>query len=170
MMSGKIEYLNPQELTFSLNDSGLITASLKGEDLGRVAVLRMFPFEFEEEYLCVRYENYRRTDKECEVGIIRKLSDFPKQQQEIVRGELKKRYFVPDIVKVNEVKDEFGHTMWKTVTTAGEREFTVTDMSSNVINLGNNRIMLVDVYGNRYYIPDITKTDDKTLKILEIWI
>lgn len=169
-MNERIEYLKPEELSFFLNESNLIMAEYKGESMGRVAVLRMFPFEYEEEYLCVRCENYKRTDKENEIGLIRKLSDFPQKQQEIVREELHKRYFVPDIVKVNEVKDEFGHTMWKTETTAGEREFTVTDMSSNVINLGKNKIMLVDVYGNRYYIPDITKTDDKTLKILEIWI
>ncbi len=169
-MSEKIEYLKPEELSFCLNESGLIMATYKGENMGRVAVLRMFPFEYEEEYLCVRCESYKRTDKENEIGIIRSLAVFPHEQQNIVRDELNKRYFVPDIIKVNEVKDEFGHTMWKTETTAGEREFTVNDMSSNVINLGKNRIMLVDVYGNRYYIPDITKTDDKTLKILEIWI
>ncbi len=169
-MSDKLEYLNPGDISFSLNEAGLITASLKGEDLGRVAVLRMFPFEYEEEYLCIRKENYERRDKEYEIGIIRTLSVFNQEQQKIIRSELEKRYFVPDILKVLEVKEEFGHTMWKTETTAGEREFTVTDMSSNVINLGKNRVMIIDVYGNRYYIPDITKTDDKALKILEIWI
>ena len=169
-MNEKIEYLNPGEISFRLTETGLISANYKGEDIGRVAVLRMFPFEYETEYLCVRSENYMRRDKENEIGIIRYLSDFSYEQQKIVESELNKRYFVPEIVKVNEVKEEFGHTMWKTVTSAGEREFSVTDMSSNVINLGNNKIMLIDVYGNRYYIPDITKTDDKTLKILEIWI
>lgn len=169
-MNEKIEYITPGEITFSENESGLIMASVDGKDAQRVAVLRMFPFDYTEEYLSVKYENYSRSDKEAEIGIIRTLSEFDAQQIEIVRRELEKRYFVPDIIKVNEVKDEFGHTMWKTETSAGEREFTVTDMSSNVFNLGNNKIMLVDVYGNRYYIPDVTKIDDKTMKILEIWI
>lgn len=169
-MSNKIEYLTPGMISFSENESGLIMATVDGKNAERVAVLRMFPFDYTEEYLCVRYENYSRNDKETEIGIIRRLSDFSEEQAEIVRRELEKRYFIPEVIKVNEVKDEFGSTMWKTETTAGEREFTVTDMSSNVFNLGNNKIMLTDVYGNRYYIPDITKTDDKTMKILEIWI
>lgn len=169
-MSDKIEYITPAELSFQQNDSKLITAKVNGEDRGRVAVLRMFPFEYEEEYLCVRCENYSRADKEAEIGIIRKLSDFSPEQVKIVRDELQKRYFIPEILKVNEVKEEFGHTMWETETSAGAREFTVTDMSSNVLNLGNGRIILVDVYGNRYCIPDIIKADDKTMKILEIWI
>lgn len=169
-MNEKIEYLSPEEISFSLTDTGLITATYRGEDKGRVAVLRMFPFECEEEYLCVRCENYTRHDKEKEIGIIRDLSQFADEQQSYVRAELGKRYFMPEILKVNELKDEFGHTSWKTITTAGEREFTVTDMSSNVFNLGKNRIMLTDVYGNRYMIPDITKVDEKTMKTLEIWI
>lgn len=169
-MSEKIEYIAPGMITFSENESGLIMASVSGEIPQRVAVMRMFPFDYEEEYLSVRYENYSRNDKEAEIGIIRRLSDFDSQQTDVVRKELQRRYFIPDITKVDEVKDEFGHTMWKTQTTAGAREFTVTDMSSNVFNLGNNKIMLVDVYGNRYYIPDITKLDDKTMKVLEIWI
>lgn len=169
-MSNTVEYITNSDIAFSLNGTGLISATFRGEDAGRVAVLRMFPFEYEEEYLCVRRENYRRADKEAEIGIIRTLADFSDEQKEIVRTELKKRYFVPEILEVTEVKDELGHTAWKTKTTAGEREFTVNDMSNNVVNLGKNRIMLIDVYGNRYYIPDITKTDDKTLKVLEIWI
>ena len=169
-MSDRIEYITPAMISFSENEAGLICATFNGENVGRVAVLRMFPFDYTEEYLCVRNESFRRSDKENEIGIIRKLSDFEQNQIDIVRKELDKRYFIPDIIKVNEVKDEFGHTRWNTVTTAGEREFTVTDMSSNVINLGNNKVMLVDVYGNRYYFQDITKTDDKTMKVLEIWI
>ena len=163
-------FLNPKDITFSLNESGLIMVSVNGQQPRRCAVLRMFPFMYEKEYLCVRYEEYSRKDKEEEIGIIRSLSDFPKNQAEIVLTELEKRYFTPCITKVTEVKEEYGHTMWKVETTAGEREFTVTDMSSNVINLGKNRIMLVDVYANRYYIPDVTKIDDKTAKIIEIWI
>ena len=83
---------------------------------------------------------------------------------------MKKRYFIPEIVSVSDVKEEFGSAAWKTVTTAGERDFTMTDLGTNVRSLGQNRVMLTDVYGNRYYIPDITKTEDKVQKVLEIWI
>ena len=55
-------------------------------------------------------------------------------------------------------------------TSSGEREFTVTDMGSNLFNLGNGKIILVDVHGNRYVIKDVYKLNDKALKILEIWI
>ena len=169
-MNENLIFLKPEDITFSLNNSGLIMASVKGKQPERCAVLRMFPFKYEDEYLCVRYETYKPTDKEEEIGIIRRLTDFHKDQTEIILTELEKRYFTPSIIEVLDLSEEYGHTMWKVKTTAGEREFTLTDMSSNIINLGQNKIMLVDVYQNRYYIPDITKVDDKTAKIIEIWI
>ena len=169
-MNENIMFLNPEDITFSLNDSGLIMASVDGMEPRRCAVLRMFPFKYENEYLSVRYETYTRLDKEEEIGIIRRLSDFSENQVKIILTELEKRYFTPSVTEVIEVKEEYGHTLWKVKTTAGEREFTVTDMSSNIINLGQNKIMLVDVYANRYYIPDVTRVDEKTAKVIEIWI
>lgn len=169
-MENKLNYINPSDLFFYLSDGGLLCLKFKGEETGRVAVVRMFPFQYEEEYIALRCENYSRHDKENEIGILRSLAELSQGQAQLVREELEKRYFIPDILNVCDVKEEFGNTTWRTDTTAGKREFTVTDMGTNVRHLGNNRIMLTDVYGNRYYIPDITKADDKTLKVLEIWI
>lgn len=165
-----LNYMDTKEICFYLSDSGLLHLRYKGEDFKRVAIIRMFPFQYEDEFISVRCENYTRQDKESEIGIIRDITKLEANQVEMVREELRKRYFIPDIIEVSDVKEEFGHTSWNVQTTAGKREFTVTDMSANVKNIGNNKIMMTDVYGNRYYIPDITKTDDKTMKILEIWI
>lgn len=169
-MEEKLVYINPDELEFYTSDTSLLFLRYKGEDLGRVSIIRMFPFKYEEEYIVIRQENYSRHDKENEIGILRDVSQLPENQANLVRKELEKRYFIPEILSVSDVKEEFGSATWKTVTTAGEREFTMTDLGTNVRGIGGNRVMLIDVYGNRYYIPDITKADDKTQKVLEIWI
>lgn len=169
-MEEKLSYVNANDLEFYTSDTSLLFLRYKGEDLGRVSIIRMFPFKYEEEYIVIRQENYSRLDKENEIGILRALKELPENQVNIVRKELEKRYFIPEIISVNDVKEEFGSATWKTVTTAGERDFTMTDLGTNVRGLGQNRVMLTDVYGNRYYIPDITKADDKTQKVLEIWI
>lgn len=169
-MEERLSFVNANDLEFYTSDTSLLFLRYKGEDFGRVSITRMFPFKYEEEYIVIRQENYSRQDRENEIGILRAISELSEKQAKLVREELKKRYFVPDIISVNDVKEEFGSASWKTVTTAGEREFTMTDLSANVRNLGGNRVMLTDVYGNRYYIPDITKADDKTQKVLEIWI
>lgn len=169
-MEERLDYLNAKDLEFYTSDTSLLYLRYKGEDMGRVSIIRMFPFRYEEEYIVIRQENYSRHDKENEIGILRKVSELDESQGNIVRKELEKRYFIPDIISVSEVKEEFGSATWKTLTTSGERNFTMNDLGTNVRSLGENRVMLTDVYGNRYYIPDITKMDDKTQKVLEIWI
>ena len=165
-----LNFINTSDALFYLSENGLLCMKYRGEEMGRVSVLRMFPMEKKEEYLCVRAENFSREDKEKEIGIIRSLSDFEQEQKNAIREELAKRYFIPQILSVTEVKEEFGHSMWKVITDAGEREFTVTDMGSNVRSMGKSSMMLADVYGNRYYISDIAKLCDKAQKVLEIWI
>ena len=166
----ELNYLSPENGEFYELETGLIAYRDKETDYGRVAVLRMFPLEYKDEFLSVRTENYERRDKNNEIGIIRKLSAFNALQQEIVLRELEKRYFVPEITKVESIEEEFANSIWKVETTAGKAEFTVNDMGSNLLNLGNNKIMLTDVFGNRYIIPDITKISDKAVKVIEIWI
>ncbi len=169
-MQEKINFINVDDLEFYTSDTSLLFLRYKGEDLGRVSIIRMFPFKYEEEYIVIRQVNYSRFDKENEIGILRAVNELPESQAKLVFEELKKRYFIPEIISVSEVKEEFGSATWKTVTTAGERDFTMTDLGTNVRSLANNKVMLTDVYGNRYYISDITKMDDKTQKVLEIWI
>lgn len=169
-MENKLNYITSDEISFYNSDGGLLMAKYKGEDIGRVAVLRMFPLQYAEEYLCVRVINYDRFDKEAETGIIRNLKDFPENAVRLVRAELEKRYFVPDIINVNEIKEQVGHILWKVTTNKGEREFTLTDMSSNITALDGGQLLLTDVYGNRYRIPDISRLDDKTIQIIEIWV
>ena len=167
-MEERLKFINANDLEFYTSDTSLLFLRYKGTDLGRVSIIRMFPFRYEEEYIVIRQENYSRHDKENEIGILRAVSELPENQAILVRKELEKRYFIPEILSVSDVKEEFGSATWKTNTTAGEREFTMTDLGTNVRGLGKNRVMLTDVYGNRYYIPDITKADDKTQKVLEI--
>lgn len=169
-MEKKLNYIYPQDISFFNSDNSLLMAKTADGEVGRCAVLRMFPLEHCEEYLCVKKENYERSDRETEIGIIKDLKDFPREEADLVREELKKRYFAPNILTVEDVKEEAGSTFWKVKTDAGDTEFTLNDMSNNILNTGNNRIMLTDVYGNRFFIPDITKVGDKAQKILEIWI
>ena len=169
-MENELNFLNPEKFSFYETESALLALKSIDEDYGRVAVLRMFPFKYDEEYLSVRIENYNRGDKNSEIGIIRDLSEFSEKQVEFVRKELKRRYFVPIITAVKKVKEEFGNTMWEVKTTAGDREFTVNDMGSNLINLDDGRILLIDIYGNRYIVNDMNVLGDKAMQIIEIWI
>lgn len=165
-----INYLSPDRCEFYETDGGLLGMKMDGEDLGRVALLRMFPLRNPDKFISVRRENRERSDSRVEYGVIEDLGVFPEDQRALIDKELGRRYFVPEILKVTNVKEEYGHTYWTVETTAGERSFTVFDLNSNLLNLGGGRVLMIDVDGNRYIIPDVKKISEKALRLIEIWI
>ncbi|MGN1097357.1 MAG: DUF1854 domain-containing protein [Clostridia bacterium] len=165
-----INYLTPADCEFYETEGGLLGLKARGEDLGRVALVRMFPLRQPDRFISVRKEIRGRSDSRKEYGVIEDLSAFGGAQRELIDKELARRYFVPEVTKVVKVKEEYGHSYWETETTAGNRNFTVFDLNSNLLNLGNNRVMIIDVDGNRYIFPDVTKVGEKALRLLEIWL
>ncbi len=166
----EINYLTPSDCEFYRTEGGLLGLRLKGQDLGRVALVRMFPLRNPDKFISVRRENRGRNNSRGEFGVIEDLAPFTGEQRALIDDELNRRYFVPEVTKVDKVKEEYGHTYWETQTTAGGRNFTVFDLNSNLLNLGNNRAMIIDVDGNRYIFPDVTKLGEKALRLLEIWL
>lgn len=168
--AASVRYLTGKDIKFYKTEGGLLGAVVDSSDVGRCDVLRLFPLHQAEKYLSVRRQAEGHRDRNTEVGIIEDLSTFSKEEQDLIKADLEKRYFVPEIVKVKNVKEEFGHTYWETVTTAGERNFTTFDMSSSLVRLNENSVMLIDVDGSRYIIPDLKNADDKAMKVLDIWL
>ena len=132
--------------------------------------MRLLPFRYDEEYLSVRTQHGERTGKDKEIGLLRAISGLSEPQREIVRDELKRRYFMPEVLKVLNVTEEYGHSTWTVETDAGRREFTVNDMAANLLRLDGNRVILTDLFGCRYLFKDITKMGEKTMRIVEIWL
>ncbi len=165
-----INYLAPEKCEFYETEGGLLGLRMDGEDLGRIALVRMFPLRNPDKFISVRRELRERNDARREYGVIADLGAFSGEQRALIDEELKRRYFVPDILSVKNVKEEYGHTYWTVETTAGERSFTVFDMNSNLLNLGGGRALIIDVDGNRYCFPDVSKIGEKALRLVEIWL
>ncbi len=165
-----VRYLTKDDIEFYETKGELLGAKVDGKDVGRVDVLRLFPLHMKDKFLSVRRQAETARDRNTELGIIEDINPFSDGQKEMLGKDLDKRYFVPEILKVINVKEEFGHTYWETLTSAGARSFTTFDMNSNLIKTGENSVILIDVDGSRYQISDIKKAGDKALKILDIWM
>lgn len=166
----QVRYLTSEELSFYRTEGGLLGARLSGEDLGRIALMCLFPLHDARHYLAVRREVREREDRYGEIGIIADMDDFPADQVALMQEELDRRYFVPVITATNAAKEEFGHTFWDVETTAGNRTFSMSDLNNNVLSLGEGRVLLIDMDGNRYLIPDIEQAGEKARRQLDIWI
>jgi len=95
------------------------------------------------------------------------VADFPAEVVAAFREELDRRYFAPVITRIKSMKEEFGYAYWEVETDSGPRRFTVRDLQQSLLLLSAEHILLVDVDGNRFEIPDYTALDPSSRKVID---
>ena len=140
-----------------------VTKDGKEQTYAAVQIKRAFPFEKEDEFIVVSDEDGK------DLGFFRHLSDLPEEEQNVLREELCRRYFMPKIKKVLKANDRFGFSYWKVETDVGTLEFSMQDTYKSILYLGS-RMILTDADGNRYEIPDVRALDGSSKKKIEIYL
>ena len=67
-------------------------------------------------------------------------------------------------------KDRFGFVYFKCATDKGDVDFVLRNPFGSIIRLGEHNIYLIDVDGNRYHIPDVSKLDRKSYRKIELYL
>lgn len=155
-------WLTPENAAFSIRN-GLLYLTLDGEEK-RVTLFRQFPFDLLWEYISVLDE------EEHELGIIRDVSLFEADTKSLLERELKKRYYTVAISAILSVKERFGFSYWRVMTSEGELKFTLRDTLRSIHSVNGSRVFFSDVNGNRYEIPDLHQLDTKSRKQLELYL
>lgn len=81
------------------------------------------------------------------------------ESREAVMEEIHRRYLTATIHRITHAKGEFGATYWHVVTDRGERDFVTQSLQENAQWLGPRHLLLIDVDGNRFEIPDTATLD-----------
>ena len=162
----EMRVLNSENATFSRTSGGFIALKAGDKEYERVGVYLTFPLTNPEEFISIRESD----EKAKEIGIVEKLTDLEKDQQEMLREQIKLRYFRPVITKVLDVKDEYGYAYWNVVTSFGACRFTTHMGGDAVIHLSDSRLLVTDIDGNRYEIPDFYQLSVVERKKLDLFI
>nr|WP_296460807.1 DUF1854 domain-containing protein [uncultured Acetatifactor sp.] len=180
----EMRFLTKENAEFTRTEGGFVALKIKGagekdsaederpgegggsREYARVGVYLTFPLTNPEEFISIREAD----EKAKEIGIIEKLSDIEKDQQEMLREQIKLRYFRPIITKVLDVKDEYGYAYWNVVTSFGACRFTTQMSGDAVIHLSDSRLLVTDIDGNRYEIPDFYQLSVLERKRLDLFI
>lgn len=134
------------------------------QDLGRVFFHRAFPYELPNCFISVQDEDGR------EYGIIRDLDDFNGNGREIVDAALHRKYFCPEIKRILKLEEQFGYSMWKVETDIGPMEMVLKDTFGSIIRISDTYLVIVDVSGNRYLLPDVSALDRKSYRKIELYL
>lgn len=131
----------------------------------RVFLHRNFPFELLWEYVSVLDAD------QIEIGIIYKIDEFEGEAKELLVTELDRKYYEPRIKTIISLKERYGFSYWNVTLEDGrETKFTMQDTFRNIIRVGDDRAILLDVDGNRFVIESIMGLDRKSHKKIELYM
>lgn len=148
------DYLDAKQTKLEVASDGTlraITAEKCGLD---VQVLRAMPLAVENEFIVLR------DGKNKELGILENLDGLDANSKEIIEKALRKRYFLPKILKINGIQERFNSADWDVETDRGPIHIQSKAIHESVVELGGGRILLKDNEDNRYEIPNLADLDE----------
>jgi hypothetical protein len=102
-----------------------------------------------------------------EILMLEDLSGLDPASREVTEEELRRRYLTARVEAVRHIRTEFGVTYWHVGTDRGERDFVVQSLSESCVWLSPKHVLIVDVDGNRFEIPDFNALDAPSRQHLE---
>lgn len=157
-----IRYLTEDNAQFLETSGRMLSVRIDGAEHAPVYVHSSFPHTNREMFLSIR------TADNKELGMVRALDDFGAETARLLARQLMIRYFAPEITRVIRVKEEFGYAYWEAETTAGRCRFTVRAGGDSVKFAAANRLLITDVDGNRFIIPQVDRLSDKEYRLVEM--
>lgn len=162
----QMRFLTKENAVFARTEGGFLALKTGDKEYDRVGVYLTFPLTNPEEFISVREAD----EKAKEIGLIQSLKDLGQEEQDMIREQIRLRYFLPVIRKVLDVKDEYGYAYWHVQTDFGVCRFTTHMGGDAVVNLGEARYQITDIDGNRYEIPDFYALSVMEKKKLDLFI
>lgn len=126
---------------------------------------RLFPVRAQSQYITLLGEGGH------EIGIIRDLADLDDDSRRAIEECLEQYYLIPQITAILSVTDRAGALTWRVNTDRGEVAFRIRNRHADVKMLyGTHRVLVRDSDDNCYEIPDYTRLDKKSQKLLFYYI
>jgi hypothetical protein len=156
------EFVDPKKIRLFRSDLGWLRLEVEGDRCYLdVKVVRAFPLSDPVHY----YGLLNAKDKV--IGLVANPSELEAGSRQIAEQELNRRYFTPIIQRITRMKEEHGVVYGDIETNLGLRQFVVKGIRDSILDLGDGRVLIMDVEGNRYMVKDWPSLDDKSRRLLE---
>ncbi len=167
--------LTPENAKFTPSGGNLISLEVTQPDgtiefFERIVPVRAFPVSSPNEFISIREPDTQLKGRGSEIGMIRRLSDFPEDVSALIADELSRRYFTPAVKKIHSFSEKFGYCYWDVTTAAGRVEFIMTNPTSNIRTLEDGRVFMYDIDGNCFTIEDPKALDKHSYRKVEVYL
>lgn len=157
-----LRYIDGPEVRFSVKDKIFVDMEFyhTGEVFKNMELRRMFPVSGKNKYIAV-------VDSEgAEQAMIRDIDNLDPDSKRAAESCLEEYYMMPRILRFIEMTDKFGIWIWTAETDKGIAKFEIRNHLTAVKPLFDNRVLIKDANDNRYEIPDYTKLDKHSKKLI----
>ncbi len=162
----EVKKLTKENCAFYETPGGFITATVDGKEKGRVDIIRTFPLTDPDSLLSVRLPDKKMT----ELGMIENINDFADGTRQILLHQLSLRYYMPKILSIVNIKEEYGFTYWTVMTDKGKAKFASSSGSSGSVIPHGRGIIIKDSNENRYILEDLSKLSPKEHKKIDLYL
>ena len=150
------------DVCFRDNLGRLVLRDAQGREYRNVRPVRMFPITDPEGWISI-------CDSQCnELLCIESIEAVPEESRHIFEEELNRCMFTPVIQRITRSIPVADNVRLFIVTDRGTTDITVNP--ENIYRLSGNRILIKDIGGIRYLIPDWHTLSPQSRKILDTYL
>ena len=156
-------FIDATKVKFETQENGFLKLTLEDKVYDQVTLTRLLPYSQEEAYIAVM-------QKQEEIGIIKDLRELDAEQYDQVIKHLNYKYYIPEITKINHVKEKMGFLYMNLDTKGGSKEICIADFVSNIRLIKDNLLSITDVEGNKYRMSNIQNLDKDSRQKIDIFL
>jgi len=158
-----------KQAEFFTASGGFAGLRYKGSEYKHIVLRRIMPIDQPMHYISVADHDNK------EIAILKSVSELEEDQRVIVERELDNRYYSPQVLDIMSVKDKLGYVyMEMRLRNKQGKEYdkscAIKDVSRNIRMLSNTSIIIFDVDGNRYVVPDLKALNKQSLRRLDSYL
>lgn len=156
------KFLDPGRVRLFTDDSGRFRLTVEDDRCYLdVKVVRAFPLSLPDRYLGFL------NPKDRVIGLVKDPEEMDPDSRRLALERLQRRYFTPNIERIEDMKEEFGAVYFRVETDHGKRRFVVKGIRDSLVDLGEGELLIMDVDGNRYRVGDWRELDRRSQRFLE---
>ena len=156
-----LHVLDPETLRIRLDDFGNLCLQTADRTWENVRPVRTHPLTAPDRFIAFVGE-----DGKEELGLLKDSAALDDVSRRALEAELELEYFQARVLDIIHVQSRFGVTTWELKTDRGRRTAQVKDRG-DIRSLPGGRVVLTDVYGVKFDIPDMDALDEKSRRLLE---
>lgn len=157
------EAVDPKDIRLFKEPPWKLRMTIEGDrSYLKVKVVRAAPLSHPDHYICFL------DAKDEVICMVDSIRDIQEAARGLAQEDLDRRYLTAQVLRIHAIRMDFGVSYWDVETDRGQREFVAKDVAENAQWMGDNRLLILDVDGNRFEIRDLAGLDKKSLGLIDL--